>query len=163
LGSINSVRTQLAGGRNINKTGFNESTALAVAALHGKTKLISFFLQQEDINVNKKDRYGNTPLHLAVAHDHPEIVRLLLRHKDIEINALNNEGKRAFNLAIQHEHTGIARQLLWPETKIRPYRKISHYQQNKTYSLRLYDSLRHAIQLLVTQCSDKTITRPDFI
>ena len=66
-------------------------TALHIASKKGHTDIVSWLLQQDNINVDAADYREMTPLHTAAGCSHYHVVDLLLRHK-ANINTRNNTG-----------------------------------------------------------------------
>ncbi len=57
----------------------HELTALAYAALLGRTHVLKLLLSCDGIDVNTRDKQGQTPMDLAVRHGHNDIVEILER------------------------------------------------------------------------------------
>ncbi len=96
-GDLNTVRSLLDEGRNINQRDDEGSTPLMVAASKGHIAIVRELLSR-GAGVNLRNDYGWTPLMMATAGRNAEIVKLLLaRGADPEIQ--NRDGKNTLEIA----------------------------------------------------------------
>ena len=76
----------------------NDSKALIIAALNGRTEIVSNLLLRQDINVNAA-LDGVTALMFAAGNGHTEIVSTLLSQGGIDVDAKTSDGSTALTIA----------------------------------------------------------------
>lgn len=64
---------------NDTQCGYN-NTILHTASQNGHYEIVSYLIQQQDIDINAKNIYGSTPLIFAASKGHLDIVKLLLKN-----------------------------------------------------------------------------------
>ena len=85
-------------GANFKAKTSNDSKALIIAALNGRTEIVSNLLLRQDINVNAA-LDGATALMLAAGNGHTEIVSTLLSQGGIDVDAKTSDGSTALTIA----------------------------------------------------------------
>jgi ankyrin repeat protein len=86
-------------GIHVNRRDADGLTAFCYAVRDGRSKVIKFLLDRDDIDPNLPDVDGDTSLFYAVMEDTLSVAGLLLRNKGIDVNARNNEGITALAIA----------------------------------------------------------------
>lgn len=95
---------------NINYQNEDEDTALHLASVHGRVKVVKLLLER-GAEVNAKQKSELTALHLASLKGHTEVVKLLLEH-GAEINAKQQSGITPLHYSIGEGYTEVATLLL---------------------------------------------------
>lgn len=109
-GNLESVRTLIREGADVNETDKFSKTPLHLASIFGHRDIVHELLQVEGINVNVQDVSGATPLHAAAYHGNQAIVHELLQAPDINPDITAN-GKTALQLAEEMDHQEITQML----------------------------------------------------
>lgn len=81
--------------------GWNDSTALMIAAQHKKHIELVHALLNKGANVNMHNKLKNTALHIAAEHGNLECVKVLISRKSVNLKATNNYQQTALMLAIE--------------------------------------------------------------
>ena len=109
-GNLESVRTLIREGADVNETDKFSKTPLHLACTFGHRDIVHELLQVEGININVQDVSGATPLHAAAYHGNQAIVQELLEAPDINPDIMAN-GKTALQLAEEMDHQEITQML----------------------------------------------------
>ncbi len=91
---------------NINYRNEDEDTALHLAAVHGRVKVVKLLLER-GAEVNAKQKSELTALHLASLNGHTEVVKLLLE-RDAEVNAKQESGITPLHYSIGEGYIEVA-------------------------------------------------------
>ena len=86
-------------GIDVNRRDADGMTALCYAICYGRSKVIKFLLDRDDIDPNLPNLGGDTPLLHAVMIENLSVAGQLLRKKGIDVNARNNDGFTALAIA----------------------------------------------------------------
>ena len=76
MGDITEVRKNIALGADVNKSDYDNRTALHLAAAEGQEDIVKYLINR-GADVNKKDRWGRLPLDDAKIDNHDSIVEIL--------------------------------------------------------------------------------------
>lgn len=90
-------------------------TALSMACMHGREKIVNEILNKDILNINDPDNDGNTPLHHAAASGNPNIVKLLgelFVKFGLDVDTRNKLGYTALLVACRNGHFVSAHHLL---------------------------------------------------
>lgn len=88
-------------GVNINTTHLsNGANALHIAAWHGNARLVTYLLNQKNIQINRKDVEDRTPLIRAAVWCHAKVVKELLKH-GADIRIKDCSGRTALDYALR--------------------------------------------------------------
>ncbi|KAL4237106.1 hypothetical protein ACF0H5_005487 [Mactra antiquata] len=90
-------------------------TALSLACLHGRVKIVHEILRKDILNINEPDNDGNTPLHHAASSGNPTIVKYLsdlFVKFGLDIDTRNKLGYTALLLACRNGHFVSAHHLI---------------------------------------------------
>lgn len=90
-------------------------TALSLACMNGREKIVDEILRKDILNINEPDNDGNTPLHHAASGGNPNIVKLLgdlFLKFGLDVDTRNKLGYTALLLACKHAHYVSAHHLL---------------------------------------------------
>lgn len=89
----------------------NGQSPLHIAASHGNTKTVEFFIKEGNPHINVEDIARKTPLHLASTNGHDKVVELLVKNH-ANISAKDHLGLSPLHCAIRNNHVAIAKFLL---------------------------------------------------
>lgn len=99
FGDVNQVKVLLENRADINSTDNRGRTALYIAALNGKSNVVSYLLELgADPNNGASWKGNQRPLHVAAMNDHVSIILDLLRH-GAKINGCTSAGETALHYA----------------------------------------------------------------
>lgn len=90
-------------------------TALSMACLHGREKIVNEILKKDILNINEPDNDGNTPLHHAASSGNPSIVKYLSElfvKFGLDVDTRNKLGYTALLLACRNGHFVSAHHLI---------------------------------------------------
>lgn len=96
------------------------STALHLAAWHGRSDVVEALLEHSSVEVNALNAGGRTPLMHAVQQGQKEVVKRLLAARSVAVNLAERIGGwTALHFAVAGGREGIVRELLGhPQTKV---------------------------------------------
>lgn len=97
--NLESVKTLIASGADINALTTDLCTPLHIAAQLGHTEMVEYMLGIEELDSFTGDENGNTALHLAIINGHTETAKLLIEKTYIHYE--NHDGFHALHLAAQ--------------------------------------------------------------
>jgi ankyrin repeat protein len=81
IGDLNQIKLLLQNGANIDSIDNRGRTALYVAAIEGRSNIVSYLLDQgADPNKGASWKSNQRPLHVAAEYGHVNVIRDLLRH-----------------------------------------------------------------------------------
>eukprot|EP00935_MAST-01C_sp_MAST-1C-sp1_P002065 g2065.t1 len=108
-GSLNAVRHLVQAGASLNLTTEHGRTALHLACLNGRHKIVEYLCADPNVDLSIEDNEGLTavhiaalngrvPLHLACAKGHTDVTRLLLE-RGVDTNVQDNDGWAAIHIS----------------------------------------------------------------
>ena len=109
------ARILIAAGTDLSVRDNMGRTALALACMNGREKIVDEILRKDILNINEPDNDRSTPLHHAATSGNPNIVRLLselFSKFALDIDTRNNLGYTALLLACRNGHFVSAYHLL---------------------------------------------------
>ena len=90
-------------------------TALSMACMHGREKIVNEILSKDILNINDPDNDGNTPLHHSAASGNPDIVKMLgdlFVKFGLDVDTRNKLGYTALLVACRNGHFVSAHHLI---------------------------------------------------
>lgn len=90
-GKIEEVKKLLDAKANPNECDSQNQTGLHVAALFGRTDILTLFQRYKRVDMNLQDRNGWTPLHCAASRFQLEFCQVLLANKTVKVSVHNND------------------------------------------------------------------------
>ncbi len=111
-GRLEDVQKHLAQGADINERGMLKMTALMAAAAKGHEDIVSFLLQQPNIEVDILNAGGTTALMAAARQGHLGVVKILLDDPRCDVNTLGKFGGTALMNAAGFGHIDIVKEML---------------------------------------------------
>jgi len=109
-GDLETVRSLLDGGVDVNERDAFQSTALLLATSRGKFEVARLLIEY-GADVNSHNKMGVTPLFPATEENHFDMVSLLLDH-GADVNAKDQEQLTALHFASYHGYIEIAQALV---------------------------------------------------
>ncbi|XP_071486019.1 uncharacterized protein [Diadema antillarum] len=109
------IKVLIKAGVDVNMVDFIGRSALSLACLHGRAKIVEVLLQEDKLEKNMPDKNGDTPLNIAAAQGFTSIVEMLVASlvKDgIPVDKRNTQGCTALLLATKLGHYDCAKILL---------------------------------------------------
>jgi len=110
-GSIEMMRLLLETGEDIRKVNADGRTALHIAALNSKLKMVQYFVGKK-LNTLQRDNYGNNALHLASQKGQLENVKYFLQQHPKVIDETNNKKWTALHYAAGNSHCSTLKFLI---------------------------------------------------
>tara|TARA_Y100001970_G_scaffold268653_1_gene360190 strand:- start:1499 stop:2251 length:753 start_codon:yes stop_codon:yes gene_type:complete len=111
-GDLDKVKNALSNGADVNAKNSNGTTALIRASAYGRKEIVSYLLEQPDIDMNATDTpVGWTALLYGILNNRPDIVEILLK-KGVDVNVKDSEGYTALITASDMGRTDIVEMLL---------------------------------------------------
>ena len=139
-------------GANVNnKSGYNGSTPMMVAAEYSHYAIVKFLIDNGG-NVNYKDIYGNTAIHKASSNGRLKIVRLLI-NRGANINTKTNGGYTALMTATINDHKEIVSLLIENNAYIN---EKNHYGDTALYFACCYGH-NEIVQLLLRKGANPNV------
>jgi len=109
-GDLETVRSLLNGGMDVNKRDASQETALLLAIFVGRVEVARLLIEY-GADVNSQDKVGFTPLFAATQEGHLDMVHLLLDH-GADVNAKAQSQWTALHFASSCGHVEIAQVLV---------------------------------------------------
>lgn len=107
---LHTVKFLVDRGANINHTGTDGDTALAIACNKGHHRVVSYLAKECKSNVNISNNFGNGALHYAVKQNNLKSVKILLEN-GADFTHRNKKGVSAFDLAIELKFRHIQKEI----------------------------------------------------
>lgn len=105
----------VSAGSNLGLRDHMGRTALSMACMNGREKIVEEILRKDILNINEPDNDGNTPLHHAASSGNPNIVKYfgeLFVKFGLDVDTRNKLGYTALLLACRNGHFVSAHYLL---------------------------------------------------
>ena len=109
-GHLESVRSLIIAGVNVNQARNDGATPFFIAAQMGHHAVVELLIQN-GADINQAMNHGVTPLYLAVQNGDHAVVELLLLN-DANVNQARNDGASPLLIAVTNGHPQIVRALL---------------------------------------------------
>ena len=113
--AVGIARALIENGAKLNVTDKFGLSALHMAAIYEREKLIKILLSAADFDPNLQDKLGNTALHYASMSGNIDITRVLVQYWNkygLDGGIRNRRGKTPLHLAYDASHYGCASQLI---------------------------------------------------